>query len=525
MAASLYTPPASPAYQRDSNFVVLQTDKIALSPATIDIDISGTGPSLGQLLEIDWSGITLTFEVEATSAADALAIPLKDSGDTLAEYAEQVAEALRQNDVLTTDFWVKYLGDVSGSQRIRLEARVPELLDVTVTENLDNVAVTVADGAASSSVDNLSAYLQVFKVAADPNDDTLVAALHAPFDLSTARATFDMKDLFDLAPALPTGNSIDPTVFTSWPRAIASSAYANYYLRYSEKYGVPAVSEALLKSSNYYVLYGGRSGDVLSGITLGTARLQHAYLRADGSQFYKPVSMDQPDWIYVYMAVEATDCRVELQVVWDNGDTTTHAAPGSTFTLLEKTLYWLCSGPLQHNISGFAAPTGATDPVYYNWRLLGDTGSGEELLSQVAYKIYCPCHPHNLYLLLDNGAGGMESVLFRGRSKFKYSAERDLARRLRWSGHTAALGDLFNFNPEGQQVFELNTGFHEQYYIEHLRQLLLGDLWLIDTTNKRFLRVVCDSTSLDVHEHDQQLHSLTITVKAAWLDPNIHLLK
>jgi hypothetical protein len=522
MAATLHTEPASPAYQRDSNFVVLETDQITLAPATVDLDITGSGPSIGQTLELTWSGIVQMFTVAAAISDDALSIPTKGA-ETLEQYALIVVEALRQNDVLTTDFFVLHLGDVSGAQRVRLQARVAELLDVTVTESLANVAVTVTDGVNSTAVDNLSAYLQVFQVGDTLNDDALVAALHAPYELSTAQAAFDLKDLFDLAPALPTGTSIDPTVFTTWPHAEAVGAYANFYLRYAEKSGVPAVSSALLKSADYYVLFGGRPGDVLTGGSLGIARLQHAYLRADGELFVKPLGLDQPDWVYVYTGGRCTGCYVELQVTWDTGDVTNHTAPGDTFTLEEKTLYWLCSGPLQHNIAGLTPPTGATDPVYYNWRLMGDYGLGVSLLTQVRYKIYCACHPHNLYLLLDNGVAGMESVHFRGRSKFTYSAERDTARRLRWRDHTVALGDVFTINSQGQQSFELNTGWHDRYYIEHLRQLLLGDLWLIDTQNKRFLRLVADTKSFDVHEDDQQLHSLSFTVRAAWLDTNIHL--
>lgn len=522
MATILNTAPYSPAYQRDSNFVVLETDQVTLAPATVTIDISSTGPSLAETLELSWQGISLEFTVAATTSADALSIPEKDGGDTLAEYADIVAEALRQNDVLTTDFWVKRLGLVGSAERIRLEARVAQVLDVTAVNGLTNVSVAVVDGVASTAVDNLSAYLQVFQKAADPNDDSLVAALHAPFDMSTSQAIFDLKGLFDLAPALPSAITIGSPIAVAWPRGEAVGAYANFYLRYAEKYGVPAVAEALLKSSDYYVLYGGRPGDVLPGSSGGIARLQHGYTRADGATFVKPVAYLQPDWTYVYIFQACTDCRVELIITWDNGDTTTVSSTGDPFDLAANKIYWLQSG-FQRGFGGITPPSGASDMVFYQWRLLGDYGSGEALLIVVNYKIYCGCSDQNVFLLMDNGVAGMESVLFRGRSKWAYTAERDTARRLRWNGHTAALGDLFTFNAEGQQTIELNTGWHDKYYIEHLRQLLIGDLWLIDTVNKRFLRVIADSKQFDVYEHDQQLHSLTLSIRAAWLDTAAHL--
>mgnify|MGYP001023450384 CR=1 FL=1 len=525
MAATLHTEPPAKAYHRDDTFVAVETDQITLAPATVDIDFTSTGPTVGQTLELEWLNTVLEFTVASTTSDDALSIPTKSGLESLAEYAERVAEALRENDILTTDWEVLYLGLVSGAQRVRLQYRTAVALDVTATEGLDNVAVTVTDGDDPAPVDNLTAAVQVYTADDDPNNDTRVVTLHAPYELDTSRAWFNLKDLVPVAPALPTASTIGQPIATEWPHGLATAAFQRYFLRYGEKSGVPAVASAMRRSAAYYMLHGSRRGNFKTVGGFSFANLQHSYRDEPGTAWAKPVADDQPDWIYLWMTTAATDCRVEYLVQWDNGDTTTETFDVlDTFDLDQYRLYWFVSGPAQAPLDNFDPPTGATEPVGYYWRLLGDVGlGGETLLTQVQYLLACPCHPWRMYLLLDNGLGGCESVFVRGRVKTKYTGQRDTARRTRWVNHSQADGDLFTYNAEGQHIWELSTGWHPRYYIEHLRQAMLGQLWLIDTLNKRFLRVVLDTSDVEVYEDDNNLHSLNLTIRAGWLDANYHL--
>lgn len=524
MAATITTAPTSPAYHRDNTFVVVATDQITVAPATVDLDIATGGPAIDDTFNLTWLDTTLQFTVAATTSDDALSIPVSDGIETLAEYAARVAEALRQNDILTADWLVQDLGPVGPDHRIRLVYRTSVALDVTTASTLANVTVATTDGEDPTAEANLAAYIQVFEAADDPNDDARIVSLHAPYDLDTAEAAFDLKDLIPLAPALPNRLTIDQVVALSWPHDEATGAWMKYYIRYAEKSGSPAVSTALLKSADYYMLHGSRRGNYVSGAgSLAAAKLLHAYLREDGVTFQKPLSDDQPDWVYIWTLQVITDCHVELQITWDNGDVTTEAGPGADFDLERYHAYWFSSGTAQIDLGSYTPPSGATEPVAYNWRLLGTYGLGEALIAQVRYRVACSCHPWNLYLLLDNGVGGCESVYIRGRVKTKYEANRDSARRQRWTDFSLDTGDLFNFNAEGQQVFEAVTGWHEKYYIEHLRQMMLGNTWIIDTANKRFLRVLCDTKTVELHEDDQQLYSLTFTLRAGWLDNNYHV--
>jgi hypothetical protein len=84
-------------------------------------------------------------------------------------------------------------------------------------------------------------------------------------------------------------------------------------------------------------------------------------------------------------------------------------------------------------------------------------------------------------------------------------------------------GELFSTGAEGQKIWELNTGWHERYYIEHIQQLLLGQCWYIDKANKRFAALVCGTSDITTSEDDQDLFSLSVQFKAAWIDTAINL--
>ncbi len=516
MAASLETAPPSPAYNGNDIWLRVESDLVNTSiHGYVDIFSQIPGePALGETLELTWGGSSVLLTVEATKNAAATAIPLRGVGESLNDYAARWAEALRENAAISADFHVT----VHAVGRIRLKSRTEGVLDISVTENMTSTEFTVVDGIDPNTEENLAAALEVWI----PNEfahtpDTLVASLQGTYGATTGQTEFNLKGLFPVKPSLPAENSIGVGISLSWRRAIATGAWVEYYLRLADRYGSPPVPEALLKSAdNYICIHGARPEDHDTSSALVPVRIPlHGYTRADGGTFRKPVTDVQPDWAYIYTKVEITACSVEFEVTWEDGTVTIETPSGSAFTLLAKKVYWIRSTP--YDASAITPPTAGLLPWYYTFRLKGNAGSGVETIHEVFY-IIKPCTDWDIYALLDNGLGGCESVLFRGKTAFGQDVSRDIARRARTSDFSIKEGEIINFNAEGQKVFDLNTGYHELYYIQHLRQLLYGDVWLIDTRSKRFLKLVVDTSSFSTHESDGDLYSLSLKVKTAWLD-------
>src|SRR5690606_13780345 len=146
-----------------------------------------SGPVAAEELEVVFNGITITFTVAATTNATATAIPTKDGGESLSEYAERIAEALRENGQITEAFQVTSTGAV-----VRLEAATgAAIADLAATGPLTNTTIADDAGASPYTEDNLAATLQIWQAGATANDDTRLVTLHATYDPTTAQASFN----------------------------------------------------------------------------------------------------------------------------------------------------------------------------------------------------------------------------------------------------------------------------------------------------------------------------------------------
>jgi len=508
MSAILNTAPTSPAYNGNDIWVEVGTDLQMASAGQITITFSSTGPSIGETLQIEWLANDITFTVAATTNITATAIPTKGA-ESLDEYAERVADAFRENYFMT-ERW-----DITTSPGgiVQLISRTTGLMVITITENLANTAFSGTDGA-DIEEENLSSQIEVWLQGAGH----WLAKLHGTYDTNTAAVKFNLSELFAVKPHLPNPDHIDPAIFSTWLKGEATDAYAEYYLRYADKYGTPPVPEALVKSdNNYFVIHGAHSADreAATGISFYVDRL-HNYRTDDGSTFWKPIGDGQPDWLYIWTKVALYDCNVEWTILWDDGTETVEPYGGTDFDLDASKAYYIRSTPLNFD---FTPTNPGAIPWYITFRLFGADSyeSDPATLATIRYKAVIETEWER-WLLFDNGLGGCEAVLFNGKGKESFSAKREVARRTRTSTFDIDEGEFIQFNAEGQKEYDLNTGWIEPWYAEHLRQLLLGDVWIVDFDNERFIKLICDTDSVVTSENDQQLFALSIKFRTAWVD-------
>lgn len=508
MAAIITSVPTSPVLNGNDIWVEVETDLVnEAAAATFTMVPTGSGPTIGQELILEWGGASVTFTVAATSNSTATAIPVKDGGDSIEDYCLILAEILRQNGLLSNDFDIT----VTATSVI-LTARNPGLLDLTVTSDLTNFTVTEVDGTDPYTEPNLAAMLEIWRTGDTVSEDERITTLHGTYDVNTSKVAFNLTEIFPVKAQLPPTSHIAPTLFTSWLRGIAANVFVAYHLRAADKYGTPAIPEALLRTEgSFYCHHGAHSADrIPSGALSIYANVLHNYRRSDGETFWKPLGDGQPDFLYIWTKQEMAGCNVEWDVIWDDGTTTTEVYTGTAFTLLANKVYHVRASPLNFNIT---PPTAGLIPWYITFRLK----FGEISLATVKYKAVITTQWER-FLLFDNGVGGVESVLFHGKGVNVAAATREEARRNRSRTFTAQEGELITFNPEGRGEFTLNTGWIDSFYAAHLRQLLLGRAWLVDVPRKRFLALSCDTSSVQTFKDDEGLVSLAVKFKAAWID-------
>lgn len=521
MAASLGMAPPLRAFAGDQIFVKLSTDLIDTTRAYFEILITG-GPAAAQELELSWTGGGITYTAGAAPTADGLTWPLKDSGDTVAQYANKVADFLREREDVTAIFDITR--ESGSGEAVLMTRKVAEVFAMAVESNtLAGIAVTANPVATNTTPAGLRALVDVIADTGDFNTDYSLLKLHATYNTTSLDVAIDISAAFvRLAPSLPEPDTINPNAPT-FVIGFADSHMQRYYFRYADKYGTPPLAERLVRSpGSYFALLGARAGDAVS--TLASGVLRHNYRRRDGGTFIKPVSTNQPDWVYWNpYGLDQEGVYISILIYWSDGTTSTYNPFGTAeFTWIEGLINWFPSGYRQMKLH-LQSPSGATDPdaliVGYDWRLAPQNTLGG-YQAMVKYEVDQLSTQGEIFLLFDNGVGGMETIRLHGAAQETYTGSREQWRHARDIGRTPQQGDLDTFGSEGAPEWKVSTGYYEEtWYLEHLRQLMHADCWMVDLKNRRFLRVLIDNTSFEaIKTDDQNLHQFELTIKAAWTD-------
>lgn len=525
MAASIDTAPNTLNYSLDPIYVVIESDLIATAPSFVEILISGAGPTIGDAMTISWLGKSVTFTVVNNDNENATGIRDMNGGESLDDYADAVAEFLRQNETLNDDWWILRDADQGSARVIRLNFKSIQNVGLSVTENWTNTTVTILDISGPAQVDNLRALVEVYHDTGNPEADPSLLKLHAPFDLSTALSRIDVGAAFsDLEPDLPAPSNINPSVLVNLYFDTCERNVRKFYFRYAHKGGTPPQSDGMIKSpASYFAILGSKASDSLTPTTF--YRVLHNYRRRDGATFRKPISCEQPDWVYWLSDNDGETVKVSILLYWSDGTTSTYEPYATTITPTLNALFKIASGYRQMKLH-LVTPTGGTDAdayiVGYDWRLEQVDAPGSYWVS-VSYDVHPLPNEFGLYLLMANGLGGCESVWLKGKVEHSYTADREVFRRSRWpDGRTDAFvqrGDLAAYNQQGGAVFTCNTGWYaDPFYLEHLQQLPLADAWIIDLVNRRFVRVIVESKELNTRRDDETMYSMTIALRQATID-------
>jgi hypothetical protein len=224
--------------------------------------------------------------------------------------------------------------------------------------------------------------------------------------------------------------------------------------------------------------------------------------------------------VYLWIDFQILNAYVSAKLYWSDGNMTDYTPSHATqSTLLANTLYWFQSGYKQMRLYEATPPEAGLTIVRYDWQLCdGD----DEVLLSIPFLVDCDCVPNEMYLLFDTGLGGLETLRIKGHLTQGYEVQRNTFRATKYAGYTAANGELGYYNQNGVGVYACATGWYEARYIQHLRQMLLAECWLVDVANNRFVKVLIDDDSIQDMSTDKDLFGFEFTLKIAGFDTAYH---
>lgn len=525
MAATLTTPPPVETYAADRIHAEVTTDQISGSASYFEISVASS-PAADEVLELAWPGGGVIFTAADPAGGSADEWPLQPGGQSLADYADDLADFLRDGALLPL---FNIMRDSSSGEKILLTYVVDGAVALSVEENtLAGITVAATSGAGAITPDNLRAVVRVHSLTdADTGADVSGAELiTVQGSFVGAAALLDLSAGFHhLRPFLPDPDSIivpDAAPSADWYGEVALSAFQQYRLRVGERHGNTSVVGRLdSQEDTYTALRGSRSLDsVNAGLV---SRLCHDYTRRDGENFRKLVSRDQPDWLYVFTSDHVGDSATatcSLLVHWSDGTTSNYSPFGDGVPIAKRRIYVFAAGFRQLRLS-ILAPSGATDPdayiVGYDLRI-GPQDDSQNYMATAFYDVAPYCHDWNTYLLFETGLGGLETAWLRGKSAETFDVtEGEEYERLRWGFELPAdYRDYDRLGARGRAQWQVSTGWHaDPAQLIHLRQLALrGPAWLVDVEAGKFRPVHVEPTGDPYGRDDDTLHEITLRIRS-----------
>lgn len=279
---------------------------------------------------------------------------------------------------------------------------------------------------------------------------------------------------------------------------------------------IPA--DELTVSDDYLAISGGLPADAIQEINLAAAVIglhSYYYKRASSHTFFKPVAAHQPDWIY-FIALLTGDIEVTVTRMYSDGTTDFYVAV--TIPVEANKAYWVQAGHDQLKVPIDSNP--AKTVVGYSVSLIREAQNAYTAF----YVLDDMCPSWERFILYHNGFGGYETVRMKGITKYAHRVGRETFERTKWTDFTIEAGNIDQIRTSGNAVFNTHTGHYPSFYIEHLRQLLHGKMWLIDLelgtvdNTYRFKRIMCETNQVDLRTDEPAADGFAITYAHAWKD-------
>lgn len=494
MSAHLQAIPPQIAFAANEMLVTLESDNIVPDRAYIQLILTDyDGPLPNETLTLTYRGTTHTFTFVPTPDNSGWQLPTRNATQTTEDWWAYVAERLRINPTIADEFDI--VANIVNFS-IRLTWRNTEPLSITQTNNLSYMSVTIHSVSSIVNVQNLTASLSVH----DATTHEMLTNRIGTYDINTKRCIFDIQSAFEDIIPVPPDPSV--TVITT-----ATSSFRRYYLRYADRHGTPPQSEIRHKSPDLTALAGGTTSGTRTAFFQANAALLalHNWKTPNDEPFVKPITKTQPDWLFFTAIADEPNLTWTVRIHYAAGyrdDFTTNAA----FSCAAGEVKCLPIGFTQLGLQNYVIPQ-AFDTSFVSGYEISIRRPNEVPLLTATYTLEILPHPWNLYLVFDNGLGGIESVRLKGKKQINYASDM--------SNIEKSDGSLSVAFATVIETYDVSTGWYEYAYLQSLRQLLLGNAWVFDPKINELVAIIPEKQSFEFIEDDNDLHALQFKFRIA----------
>lgn len=339
---------------------------------------------------------------------------------------------------------------------------------------------------------NLSLYMLIKK------NNQFHTEFNSPYDLNTAKTDFDLSGVIGLQPEAPADGSM-----ATFSQGICEKVTAMMELRYNDMYGNPVVKPSVLAlNTGYIIIYGHTPYWFGNGLT-GASTLLHSYYDMKGYTVFKELRKSQPEYVYLY-SHDGASISMAVDVIYTDGSST--FAAGGTLTCEAGKVSWVNVGWDARGMDNIADPAKVVSSYTARFTIGGNDYT-------INYALDDHDTEYDEYILYDNGIGGCEVLRCSGRHTIGVQVDKQYTANARSRGSNYRDGFAHAYNVMGGEVWEMNTGWQNEFYIRHLGQLFLAErVWYMDRHRDKFVSVTVRQTSKTLVDKQSGLHSIDFTM-------------
>lgn len=309
------------------------------------------------------------------------------------------------------------------------------------------------------------------------------------FSYFNGKFSIDISDILPLDMQPPADSALAATGVTS---GLLVGASGTLQINIGESFGNP-ITETITDTISIKQILG---QSALWAPFPNATTLLHSYYGMTGKTpktIIKSILRDSPEFLSVYSSGGSVTFQVQVY------STSITATTLNRTVSLANGCNWISVSPDQ-----LALPANTKG---YDIEILGQ---------KISYKILQSIPDDVMYIIYENGIGGIETLMCTGSKKHKAKSETQRYFKQPWVGDTQRRGLLFNSRVFAQPSINCNTGYITPEHAHHLGQLLCGRVWLVDRARGRFVRYYTDQDSIDMIDDRNDLHNITFTITQAF---------
>lgn len=481
--------------------------------ALLQFRFSDLDTTPGHKFKLAWGTYDLEFTLAATPDSSGLQLPVATAGQDLAEWVESLADALKQNYYLSSDFLIQFLEGPSPNHTIRLTAYEKDVdKSLTWTNDPTDPVINMTEFANTAGVNPVERedYAIIYKTYNEANDNLGVDRL-VPDD--------DGNVLFKIQEYLAGELSFN----FEWPEGITTFLFKRteqiklFYVQYAETYENQVRKLFSTIDDPTYAILGGLDRNKLAELNESGSTWWDKLLYRPDFLTYQPremyVSKDQPVKLSFLIWKEVTSIILNVTVTYTDG-LSSKLIKGS----INASQYEVIECILSSQKLGLGS---VKDVDHYEVFLTDQDGN----LISISRYFYIDDNfrENEKIFIFQNSLGSADVIRFTGTSEMNVELQRNSIEKINQDDFTWRNFEIEDHDNLEVQKFAFNTGWLNEIakrpkrLADYLREFYLSPK-IYEVVNNRLYPTRITSKKQFIDKSDETLAYLEFEAERAYTD-------